>query len=316
MSEKNFPKISVIIPMYNSEKFIGECLDSVFVQTFQDFEIIVVDNCSTDKSCEVVENYVKNFGEKIKLIRKNFNSGSAGDSNNIGFKNSCGEYIFFMESDDLITKTAFEEFYNISEKFDTDVITFEKTYVVKGNGKISDLPIHIATPTKINCVNEPTWVSENISEKIKELGEYKFMWPVWTKFIKRDCILENNLEWINVLHFDLIYTTCLICAAKKILRVPNIININRLRDDSLSHKQEDIEKTIIGKFGTLIRGVEYMDKFFDNLEDFKNRKDLKYMAFDVVVKDMTNFLLEIYTKVPAYQIDEILRNELGRVGKV
>ena len=97
MSEKNFPEISVIIPMYNSEKFIGECLDSVFAQTFQDFEIIVVDDCSTDKSCEIVENYVKNFGKKIKLIRRKKNSGSGGEPRNDGVKNSCGKYLFFLE---------------------------------------------------------------------------------------------------------------------------------------------------------------------------------------------------------------------------
>lgn len=71
MSEKNFsPKISVVIPMYNSEKYVGECLESVLAQTFQDFEIIVVDDCSTDNSCKVVENYIKSFGEKIKLVRR------------------------------------------------------------------------------------------------------------------------------------------------------------------------------------------------------------------------------------------------------
>ena len=54
--------ISVIIPMYNAEKFIGECLESIFAQTFQDFEIIVVDDCSTDNSCAVVENFIANHG--------------------------------------------------------------------------------------------------------------------------------------------------------------------------------------------------------------------------------------------------------------
>ena len=62
MSKKSIPAISVIIPMYNAEKYIAECLDSIFAQTFQDFEIIVVDNCSTDNSCKIVENYMKNGG--------------------------------------------------------------------------------------------------------------------------------------------------------------------------------------------------------------------------------------------------------------
>ena len=62
MSKKSIPAISVVIPMYNAEKYIGDCLDSIFAQTFQDFEIIVVDNCSTDNSCKIVENFITNHG--------------------------------------------------------------------------------------------------------------------------------------------------------------------------------------------------------------------------------------------------------------
>ena len=58
---KNIPAISIIIPMYNTEKYIGECLDSILAQTFTDFELIVVDDCSTDRSCDVVESYLSKF---------------------------------------------------------------------------------------------------------------------------------------------------------------------------------------------------------------------------------------------------------------
>ena len=61
MAEKNIPAISVIIPMYNAEKYIGECLDSILAQTFTDFEVIVVDDCSTDNSAKIVESYAEKF---------------------------------------------------------------------------------------------------------------------------------------------------------------------------------------------------------------------------------------------------------------
>ena len=63
------PAISVIIPMYNAEKYIGECLESVLAQTFQDFEVIVVDDCSTDKSVEIVQSYAVKFNGRLKLTR-------------------------------------------------------------------------------------------------------------------------------------------------------------------------------------------------------------------------------------------------------
>ena len=62
---KNIPAISVIIPAYNTEKYIGECLGSILANTFQDFEIIVVDNCSTDRTCEIIENYIQGGGHGI-----------------------------------------------------------------------------------------------------------------------------------------------------------------------------------------------------------------------------------------------------------
>ena len=117
-------KISVIIPMYNSEKYVGECLESVLAQTFQDFEIIVVDDCSTDKSCKVVEKFIKNFGDKIKLVRRKFNSGLPSLPSNDGITISSGKYIFFMDNDDLIIKTAFEELFEIAENF--FVLYFQK----------------------------------------------------------------------------------------------------------------------------------------------------------------------------------------------
>ena len=61
MSKKTIPAVSIIIPMYNAEKYVGECLDSILAQTFKDFEVIVVDDCSTDNSRAVVESYVPKF---------------------------------------------------------------------------------------------------------------------------------------------------------------------------------------------------------------------------------------------------------------
>ncbi len=61
MPKKTIPAISIIIPMYNAEKYIGECLDSILAQTFTDYEVIVVDDCSTDNSCAIVESYMSKF---------------------------------------------------------------------------------------------------------------------------------------------------------------------------------------------------------------------------------------------------------------
>ena len=81
------PTISVIIPLYNAEKYIGECLDSVLNQTFQDFEVIVVDDCSTDKSVAVVQNYVAEFNGRLKFSKPKKNNSMSTSSDTKSAKN-------------------------------------------------------------------------------------------------------------------------------------------------------------------------------------------------------------------------------------
>ena len=107
MAEKN-PAISVIIPMYNTEKYIAACLDSVLSQTFQNYEVIIVDDCSNDKSCEIVESYKPKFGGKLQLIRSEKNSGSPGVPRNTAMPLAKGKYIYFLDSDDALIDTALE----------------------------------------------------------------------------------------------------------------------------------------------------------------------------------------------------------------
>lgn len=106
------PAISVIIPLYNAEKYLSDCLDSLLDQTFSDFEIIVVDDCSTDNSVAIVESYAPKFNGRLILTATKKNSGNAGyTARNKGFLFSRGEYVFFMDADDMIIETALEELY-------------------------------------------------------------------------------------------------------------------------------------------------------------------------------------------------------------
>ena len=78
------PAVSAIIAMYNTEKYIGECLDSLLAQTFTNFEVIVVDDCSTDSSPAIVASYLPKFGGRLKVLRLKKNSGNNGIPNNTG----------------------------------------------------------------------------------------------------------------------------------------------------------------------------------------------------------------------------------------
>jgi len=101
------PRVSVIIPTYNRAHVVGEAIDSVLAQTYQDFEIIVVDDGSTDNTREVLEDYARRHPDKMRVIYRQTNGG-AGAARNDGIRASQGEYIAFLDSDDLYLPNRLE----------------------------------------------------------------------------------------------------------------------------------------------------------------------------------------------------------------
>lgn len=98
--------VSVIVPMYNVEKYIDECLNSLVNQTLKDMEVIVVNDGSSDNSVNIVEGYVKKYPDIVKLVHKE--NGGLSDARNFGVKYATGKYIGFLDSDDYIEYNMYE----------------------------------------------------------------------------------------------------------------------------------------------------------------------------------------------------------------
>ena len=313
MAEKNIPAISVIIPMYNAEKYIGQLLDSILAQTFTDFEVIVVDDCSKDNSAKVVESYIPKFNGKLQLVRLEVNSGAPGIPNNTGLKIARGEYISFLEADDAITPTAFEELYPVAKEFNADVVHCEKYYEFHSD-KVPEKNSTVPLGCQIGeLVQVPTLIEDSLEERIHKLTNFGFLWNVWTKLIRREFILENNLEMVNVNHHDMIYTVCLVCSAKRYVRVPNVVNFYRVLEDSMSHKKENVEKTMLKYCKTLFNGFNYVEKFLSEREFFRQNPNLKYEVLNVIVREFVNYIFRIYMQVPAFRLDGFIRRELEKL---
>lgn len=116
------PKISVIIPVYNTEKYLSECLDSVLAQTFQDFEIICVNDGSTDNSAQVLSDYASHHTH-VRIISQK-NQGLSG-ARNTGLDHATGEYIFFLDSDDTLPNYALETLLKVAEEANVPVAVSE-----------------------------------------------------------------------------------------------------------------------------------------------------------------------------------------------
>lgn len=112
-------KVSIIVPIYNDEKYIKQCLDSILEQTYTNIELIIINDGSTDNSQNIIEEYKNKFLE-IKIINQP-NSG-VSYARNIGLNNATGEYIMFVDSDDIIAKDYIKQMMDILKKNDLDII--------------------------------------------------------------------------------------------------------------------------------------------------------------------------------------------------
>ena len=309
------PKISVIIAVYNAEKYIGDCLDSILSQTFRDFEVIVVDDCSTDNSVAVVQSYEKILDGRLKLIRLKKNSGNNGIPNNIGISLSRGEYVIFMDSDDAVTPDALEKLYVAAKFFEADVVGAETYYEVPDklwNDAEFRNQLRPVSYQRGEFVNKPTLISTDLFERVKDCYNYRFLWNIWSKLIKRDFLIENDIKITNEMANDMLLTCCLVYSAEKYVRIPDTINFYRVVDSSLTHKVRAPLKQLQKYCSALRVGFEYLDKFLSGRKFFNQNPDMKYLALETYVREISAYLSKIYLNFPPHEFDEILREEFSK----
>jgi len=192
----NKPKISIIVPVYNVEKYIHRCINSILSQTFTDFECIFVDDYTPDDSGKICDEYAKK-NELLKVIHNTKNMG-ASLSRKIGLENSSGEYVQFIDSDDWIEPDMMEKLYKIAVSENPDAIVCD-FYVHKDSeaGRIVR-QVCFSSSDKIIMIRE------TISKKIKTF--------LWSKFFRRDLLSlvefplygysEENVITIQSIHYS------------------------------------------------------------------------------------------------------------------
>lgn len=183
-------KVSIVIPVYNVEKYLRQCMDSVVNQTLKDIEIICVDDGSTDSSGEILEAYAVR-DSRVRVIHKK-NSGY-GNSMNIGFDAANGEYIGIIESDDYAESDMFEKLYTEAKRNQVDVIKssfyFYYSILEEKNEKCEIVSKILAK--KVFC---PTTYFESKMEMV-ELFNIKP--SIWSAIYKREFIRGNNIRFLE-----------------------------------------------------------------------------------------------------------------------
>lgn len=306
------PAISVIIPMYNAEKFIDDCLDSLLAQTFRDFEVIVVDDCSTDSSPKVVESYVPKFGGRMTFTKMKVNSGGGGAPRNKGLLFSCGEYVFFMDADDALTESGLEEMYALAKKFNADVVYCEKYYTFKGTGKISKQNIRVADKNiqQGDFVDEPTLETDNLVERIKKATSWKYWVTPWQRLVLRKLLTENEITFPSLIGSnDMGWAFEVLFCAKRFLRVPNICYIWRIHDNSNTLRPRPINKLIHKWLDRTIRGLKIIDDFMKDMAFFREHQECRYAVLCFFADTDFNSLFVPSLTIAPNVFQQIVREE-------
>jgi len=175
---------SIIIPVYNVQAFIIKCLESVYQQTYQNIEVILVDDCSPDQSVKIVEDYLEGLNNyfPISIIRHDVNKGLS-ESRNTGTKHAKGDYIYYLDSDDWISNNCIELLVNSALQYNSDVVV---------GGTICYLE-----KEKIEKVVFPLRNSKQFLSSQDDVFEafMQYQWPVMAhnRLYKKQFLVKNNL---------------------------------------------------------------------------------------------------------------------------
>lgn len=326
---EKIPLVSVIIPMYNSAKFIPQTLESLAYQTMQDFEVLIVDDCSTDNSVEVVEKFARLFqaGIKIYLLELPENTGLPGVVRNVGLQFARGKYIAFLDSDDLFTSTALEELSTFAEEYQADGVHTDEYFVPwTGEVKSADDPAFIDMTELTNPANfskgfiskyhtdKPIFFDEDIGTRIKKYfggGGYYSGRPYLTLW-RHDFLITQNITFPPIrAHEDQIFGFHALCLTKKILRVPNICYIHRQRDDSISFEQTDMEASIHKFLRIYIDGFNFLRKIMGDIKFFAEQPNYRYRVLNWYVSGKLTYLQPLYEKISPALFSRLIEKELS-----
>lgn len=278
-------KVSVIVPVYNVEKYLDKCLDSLANQTLKDIEIIVVNDGSPDNSQDIIDRYVKRYSTIKSFVKEN---GGVSDARNYGIKKATGKYIAFVDGDDYVTYDMYEKMYNKAESGNFDIVVCDLNYVYE-NEKI------VRVSSKI----------EHDTTDIKKT--YINMYPcVWNKIYKKN-LFKNNIEFKSGVWFedvDFLY---------KIFPYVKTIGVVKEPLNQYVQRSGSITKTFDKRLYNYIDNFNDLIKFYQERDLYnKYRFELEYCyvryIYATFINQARNFTKEEYDKAVEIAIRNVKEN--------
>lgn len=264
--------ISVIVPVYNSEKYISKCIEAIINQTYKNLEIILIDDGSKDKSEEICKKYQEKFKEIIKC-HSIPNSGPS-KARNYGIDNAKGKYLIFLDSDDIIENDYIEKMLEHIQNYDLVICGYNLIKVDKKEN------IKINMPTQIID-------KENM---INLLQNDKMLNTLWNKIYRRDIIKNNNIKFDEVefrgedLLFNLDY-------------ISNIKNDIYILDNILYNYFMKSTGLNLGYKEKIITKFKRLNKTYKKMTKVTNKNKIYYVAIKLYIHEMVFIIKSIIKRI-------------------
>lgn len=219
--------LSVIIPVYNVERYLKQCLDSVIAQSFENYEVVCVNDGSTDKSQEILELYASN--SKIRVISQE-NQGPSG-ARNTGIKNAVGKYICFLDSDDMLMVNALNDMYHEAEMMQVDILSYETAYLMYENVYLEKRDFKDFYYQKKHRY-DGVKTGKQLFVEMMERDEYCNM--VWLLLIRREWLQKKKIIFYSdIFYEDRLFTLQCFLACERMSHAKQGNYIYRVRDGSI-----------------------------------------------------------------------------------
>ncbi len=243
------PKVSVVVPIYNVEKYIKKCLDSLVNQTLQEIQIILVNDGSTDESGNIAKEYASKYTNKIIYLEKE--NGGLSDARNFGMRYTEGEYIAFLDSDDYVENTMYEEMYNKALQENSDYVECDFLW---------EYPDKVKKDKRIPYSNKKEMLTN-----VRVVA--------WNKLIKREILEKNNISFPKGLRYeDIEFTYKLIPYLNKVSYVDKEFVHYVQRNNSIANVQNERTAEVFTIFDNIIK--YYQEKNF--YEEYKEELEYSY----------------------------------------
>ena len=280
------PKVSVIIPVYNAEPYLRECLDSVISQTLHEIEIICINDGSTDGSLAILEEYVAK-DSRLKILSQE-NKG-AGTARNEGIKIAEGEYLSFLDADDIFKKTLLEKTYRKAKKSNADIVAFNFCRFDNQSRKITK--VHWKFKKKYFPLKYPFSYKDVPQSIFKVLRN-----EAWNKIFKRELIISNDIKFHEIKSSnDLFFTWCAVFNAEKIdIEDKRLVYLRRGHNTNIQSNNDSNILDFYYAFWHLREYLKSVNKYENIMQQFGNYflANVMYNLFSLKEVGQFNFLYD------------------------